>query len=249
MKKENENLLQGKNKPDTKRRGMNIGKGNMLRVILISIFLIVFNSLYFVLGGIDRNASVWISYCFIHFAYFMLLFTPRLVRAGKSAAVFSFSLYAVTSAYFLLEFVIGVMFIMISPNSYQAAFFVQLVIAGIYGIAIVSNMFANEHTADAEEKRQPQIDYVKKASAQLKGVLERVADKNAKKKVERAYDTLSSSPVKSHPDLASLEDRILKFIHALENAVSAENSDTIIALAGSLETAIHERNRQLKTSH
>ena len=40
-----------------------------LWIILDLIFLIVFNTVFFVAGGADHPASVWISYGFIHFAY------------------------------------------------------------------------------------------------------------------------------------------------------------------------------------
>ena len=221
-------------------------KTNFLWVILNSIFLIVFNALFFVLGGAERNASVWISYAFIHFAYFMLLLTPKLIRTGKSSAVFGFSLYSISAVYFLVEFVIGVIFILISPESYKTAFFVQLCIAGLYGAMLAAHMLANESTGNAEEKRRHQIEYVKNASAKLKSSLDRINDKEAKKKVEKAYDALYLSPVKSHPSLAQMEESIFISIHELESAVSAGNKERIISLANSLLTAINERNMQLK---
>lgn len=210
------------------------------------VFLVIFNVAFFVLGGFEHKASAWISYGFIHFAYLMLIFTHSLIRGGKSAAVFGFSLYSLSSVYFLFEFVIGFVFILVSPDSYKAALLIQLVVAGLYGIALLSNMLANEHTADAEERRQPQIDYVKKASAQLKALLESVTDKEAKKKVERVYDALYSSPVKSHPDLAQTESRILMSINDLGSAVSSGDKERIISLADSLLIAVNERNCQLK---
>ena len=108
-----------------------------------------------------------------------------------------------------MELVTGTIFILISPDSCKAALLVQLCIAGPYGISLISNMIANEHTADAEEKRQYQIDYVKNASAELKSLLDSISDKEAKKEVERVYDALYSSPVKSHPSLAQTESQVL----------------------------------------
>jgi signal transduction histidine kinase len=221
-------------------------KTNLLWIILDLIFLVIFNAVFFVAGGVDHNVSVWVSYGFIHFAYLMLLLTPALVRRGKNASVFGFSLYSVSSAYFLLELVVGVVFILISPGSYKAALLVQLCVAGIYGIALISNMIANEHTADAEEKRQYQIEYVKNASAELKGLLETVSDKDAKKKVEKVYDALYSSPVKSHPNLAQMESQILISVNELRGVVSLGEKEKIITLADSLLIAVNERNRQLK---
>lgn len=221
-------------------------KENMLWIILDSIFIIIFNSLFFILGGIDHSASVWISYVFIHFGYFMLLLTPKLIRKGKSAAVFGFSLYSISSVYFLVEFFIGLIFILIAPESSNASFIIQLCIAGLFGIMLVSYMIANERTADAEEKRQYQIAYVKDASAKLKNLLESISDKEAKKKVERVYDTLYSSPVKSHPDLAQMENSILASIYKLEDTVFSGDKQSIMSLANSLLSLVNERNSLLK---
>ena len=222
-------------------------KQNYLWMILCLIFLIIFNTAFFLLGGVERKMSVWLSYVFIHFAYFMLVITPRLIREGKSTAVFGFSLFSISSTYFLVEFFIGTFFILISLNGYKAALLIQLCIAGLYGITLISHLIANEHTADAEEKRQDQIAYVKDASAKLKGLMEVIGDKEAKKKIERVYDTIYSSPVKSHPDLAQNENHILQSIQELEYLVSTGDNEKITLLAISLLTAVNERNLRLKT--
>jgi hypothetical protein len=47
---------------------------------------------------------------------------------------------------------------------------------------IISYLIANEHTVDAGQKRQSQIEYVKIASVKLKGLVEKVSDKEAKNK-------------------------------------------------------------------
>ena len=221
-------------------------KKNILWAILDLIFLVIFNALFFVLGGTEHNASVWLSYVFIHFAYLMLLLTPKILRAGKSSAVFGFSLYSISAVYFLIEFVTGIVFIMVAPESISVALLVQLCLAGLYGIMLVSNMLANEYTADAEEKRQPQIAYIKESSAKLKNLLENISDKETKKKVERVYDALYSSPVKSHPSIAEIENRILQFINELEGAVTAGNKEGIVSIADSLLRSINERNNLLQ---
>lgn len=221
-------------------------KTSVLWLLLDLIFLIIFNAVFFVAGGFDHKLSVWISFSFINFAYLMLLITSVLIRKGKSEAVFGFSLYMVSSVYFLVELVVGVVFILINPDSFKAALLVQLCIAGLYGIFLISNMIANENTANAEQKRAYEIDYVKKASSELKRLLDSVDDKEVKKKIEKVYDELYSSPVKSHPDLAQTESQILMSINDLENAVSSGNKGRIISLSDTLLIAVNERNRQLK---
>lgn len=217
-----------------------------LWMIVICIFPVAFNAVFFTAGGTVHEMSTWISYGFIHFAYLMLLLTPLFIREGKNAGVFGFPLFSISSLYFFVELCVGVVCILISPRDATAAFLVQLVIAGLYGIAVVPNLIANEYTADAEETRQRQIDYVKSASARLESLLEKIDDKETKKKVERVYDAVYSSPVKSHPNLEQMEMRILESIRALETAVFTGNGNGITAQADSLEAAINERNRRLK---
>lgn len=225
-------------------------KVSVLWIILDLIFLIIFNAFFFALGGVDHNASVWISYGFIHFAYLMLLITPILIRGKKSSAVFGFSLYAISSVYFLFEFVTGVMlilvFTLVSMESVKAALLVQVFITGLYGIVFVSYLIANERTAEAEEKQQHQIAYIKEASVKLKNLLENISDKEARKKIERVYDTLYSSPVKSPPALSQLENSILASIYALEKAVYSGDTQSVISLADPLLNAVNERNNRLK---
>jgi hypothetical protein len=216
-------------------------------MILHSIFLIIFNALFFVLGGSEHNVSVWISYGFIHFAYLMLLLTPKLTREVKSTGVLGLSIYGISSTYFLIELITGVIFILVAPDNFRAALVVQLCIAGLYSIILVSHLIANERTADAVEKRQAQIEHVKNASVKLKLLIERINDKQAKKKVESVYDALHSSPIKTHPHLVQLETQILMSINELEDAVSVGNNESIISLAGALLSSVNERNARLKT--
>jgi len=222
-------------------------KTNTLWLILKWIFPVLFNILFFASGGTEHKASVWISYAFIHFAYVMLVFTPHLIRDGKSWEVFAYSIYAISAVYFLVEFFTGLTFILTAPESYTAALSVQLGLAAVYGVMLVSYMLANEKTAQAEEERSYEIACIKNTSAQVKGLLEQVQDKEARRAVERAYDTLYTSPVKSHPDLAHLEERIMQCVNALEGVVSAGDRQGIVESANFLLSAVNERNRKLKT--
>lgn len=222
-------------------------KINKLWVILNLIFLVIFNVFFFVLDGIKYNASTWISYGFIHFAYFMIVFTPLLIRRSKSAAVFGFSLYSISIIYFLIELVTGIVFIIISPEKQTVTLLVQLSIAGFYGIILISNMIANEHTANVEEKRQSQISFIKDSSVKLKNLMENTNDKSIKMKIEKVYDIISSSPVKSHRELMEVEYNIFQGINDLEDVINDNNKEKIITITDSLLTSVNERNMQLKT--
>ena len=223
-----------------------MNKKNFLWVILDLIFLVIFNVVFFVISGTEHPASVWISYGFIHLAYIMLLITPKLIRKSSSSSVFGFSLYSISSTYFLVEFIIGVIFIFAKPESYKVSLVVQIITFGIYAAMIISHIIANEYTADNIERHELELQYVKNCSAQLKGIMNQVEDKIIKKKVEKAYDTLHSSPVRSNNTARDYELTVMDLIEVLEQNI--ERND-LIAASTTLDKILKnadERNRRVR---
>lgn len=128
---------------------------NILWTLLNSLFLIVFNLLFFVLGDIESfKTSVWISYGFIHFAYFVLLLTPVLVRKSKVETDYRNPLYLITGAYFLIAFLVGITFILTSPETIQLTLTVQTILATLFLGWLLVHLLANEHTANSIAERE-----------------------------------------------------------------------------------------------
>lgn len=225
-----------------------MNKKSVLWILLDLIFLVVFNTVFFVAGGTDHTVSVWISYGFIHFAYLMVLATPFLIRKSSSAAVFGFSLYSISSTYFLLEFVVGLIFIFMKSESYKASLIVQVIVAGIYAVLLLSHLIANEHTADSVERHEEEVAYIKTASSRVKALIGKANDKKANKEIEKAYDTLHSSPSKTVATVRSIESNVMNKVAELEEAASDQDTATIITTAGEIVALMEERNRKIRLS-
>lgn len=221
-------------------------KKNFLWIALDLVFLIVFNTVFFVAGGASHPASVWISYAFIHFAYLMVLVTPFLIRKSSSAAIFGFSLYSISSTYFLVELVVGIIFIFLKQDSYKLALIVQVIIAGIYAVMLISHLIANESTADSVERHEQEVAYIKDAASRVKLLVGKIPDKKSNREIEKLYDLLHSSPSKSNSTVHSLEVTIVNLIEELESAISYENKDEAVKLAAEITKTVEERNRRLR---
>lgn len=221
----------------------------ILWIILDLIFLVVFNTVFFVMTGFQHPASVWISYGFIHLAYLMVIVTPFLIRKSSSAAIFGFSLYTISSTYFLVEFAVGLVFVILKSDSFKAALVVQIVIAGIYGVLLISHLIANESTADSVEQHEDEVAYIKTAASRVKALVGKVKDKKANKEIEKAYDLLHSSPTKSTSTVRHLESSVMNQISDLEDAVQSGKTDLIISIAGEIISTMEERNRKLRLSN
>lgn len=224
-------------------------KKNILWILLDLVFLIIFNTIFFVAGGSEHPASVWISYAFIHFSYIMILATPLLIRKSSSSAIFGFSLYSISSVYFFLEFVVGLVFIFMGSESYKAALLTQIIIAGIYAILLLANMIANEHTADNIERHEEEITFIKESSSRVKLLLGKLSDKKVNKELEQLYYLLHSSPAKSINAVKNIEIDVSNRIGELEGLIRAEDTANSIDICKNIIALVEARNSILKSSH
>ena len=217
-------------------------KKTILYILLDLILLAVFNTVFFVIGGTEHVASVWISYGFIHFSYLMVLLTPLLIRRSSSSYVFGLSLYSVSVTYFFVVFVTGLIFILVASESYKAALVTQVIIAGAYAILLLINLIANEHTADNLEKQEEEVAFIKRASSRVKILIDKIEDKKCNKEIQKIYDALRTSPSKSNSSANIIEENILSKISFLEDAVSSNDIDSVAKYCHDMNSLIEQRN-------
>lgn len=223
-----------------------------LWILLDLVFLVVFNVCFFVLGGATHSVQAWISYFFIHFSYVMLLITPFLVRRTTNTAVLGFPLFYISVTYFIVEFIVGIFFMVmprfVSIFTLRISLVVQVIIAGLYLVLLIAHMIANESTADAVEKHEKELAYVKESSARLKAIMDDIDDKKIYKKVEKLYDLIHSSPVKSDRSVRDNELMVMTLIDTLSENISAKDYSTAESTMKEIEINAEERNRKLKYS-
>lgn len=225
-----------------------MNKKSVLWILLDLVFLIVFNAVFFVAGGMSHSTSSWIAYGFIHFSYLMVLVTPLLIKGSSSSAVFGFSIYSISATYFFVEFVVGMFFIMFRQDSYKASLIVQIIIAGIYAVILLSHLPANENTANSLERHENEVSYMKSASSKMKLLIGQLSDKRANKEIEKAYDVLHASPTKSNYGVREIEEQIKSKIDELEAAVSAQNAQEAQSTATAIISLVQKRNQKLRQS-
>jgi hypothetical protein len=164
---------------------MKMDKRKTMWIMLDLVFLVVFNAVFFIAGGADGPASTWVSYAFITLAYLMLLVSPCLIRQSSSSAVFSFSIYSISSTHFLVQLVVGVIIILARAESIKLPLIIHIIIAGIYAGYLLSHLLANESTANAVAVHEAEVSYIKSAAAKVKFLENRISDKHAQKEIER----------------------------------------------------------------
>lgn len=219
-----------------------MSKKSALWIMLDLVFLIVFNTVFFVAGGTEHPSSVWISYGFIHFSYFMILLTPVLTRKSTCSAVFGFSINAVSAAYFFAELILGTIFVFLAQVSYKPSLVSQVILAGLYAIVLLSQLLANEHTGDSVERHEEETKYVQGCSILLKEYIGMIDNMELNKKLERAYDIIHSSPAHSNGSASKIESEIYTKIYNLGNLLHSNDCKSALLLTDEIIMLANKRN-------
>lgn len=224
-----------------------MNKKSILWILLDLVFLVVFNIVFFVAADTQRPVSVWISYGFIHFAYISLLITSFLTRRKSSSiSVARYSICSVSLMYFLIVLIAGIIFIIVHPNPYKVSLIVHMIILGIYIIILIYNIIANQHTEYSIKKHNVELQYIKQSTNMLKNIIETTDSKELKKKIEKVYDLLHSSQVKSDSSVYNYELAVIDLINILHKNINENDAISAEATIEKIIINAKERNRKLK---
>ena len=218
-------------------------KKRLLWYVLDSIFVIVFNLFFFLLGGTEHCASVWFSYVMIHVAYGLVLATPYLIAKGSSSTDYGRPVFVGTAAYFFVEFLTGLIFILVEPQSMTAPILVQVTILAVFAVFVLANLIANEHTAESVERHEKELEYVKQCCLKLKLLSSKSNHSQVSKNIDKAFDIINASPLKSNNSVADIEKSVIDKISELEAATLDE---TALTLIDEIIKLANERNQKLQ---
>ena len=224
-----------------------IKKKTVLRIVLDLVFVLVFNLIYFVCIYVPHESAQWVSYAFVHVAYLNMVLIPRFsTRRGKSVAVFSMTTGTISTIYFGVELVVGLIMLLLSLSALVSAI-VQIILLAIYLLCLLPTWIANENTAESEMRQAAEIAFIKDSAAKVQYLINKTDDKAMQRKIEHVYDQLHSSPSKSSSRVYHLERAISSLVDDLEDAVCNNNEREIERVTSELMAISEERNRILKT--
>ena len=224
-------------------------KTTLIRIVFTLVFLVVFNTLFFLLSGTDNPTSVWVSYAYIHVAYFTILFLPVLKTKGDASYYLSSVLYGQAITYFLLELIAGVVFIIYRMESPVWSLVVQTALWLIFVVLILGNAWANQATAQSLEKRKQDIDAYQSMRMSLKRLMAKTDKPDLKRLIADCSDKLEASSSRQTQESEKIDIEIEQAITSLRQSITGDDVEESTSLARQLAGLIEERKTILKYSH
>lgn len=224
-------------------------KTTLIRIVFTLVFLVVFNTLFFLLSGTDNPTSVWVSYAYIHVAYFTILFLPVLKTKGDASYYLSSVLYGQAITYFILELIAGVVFIIYRMESPVWSLVVQTALWLIFVVLILGNAWANQATAQSLEKRKQDIDAYQSMRMSLKRLMAKTDKPDLKRLIADCSDKLEASSSRQTQESEKIDIEIEQAIASLRQSITGDDVEESTSLARQLAGLIEERKTILKYSH
>lgn len=224
-------------------------KPTLIRIVFTLVFLVVFNTLFFLLSGTNNPTSVWVSYAYIHVAYFTILFLPVLKTKGDASYYLSSVLYGQAITYFLLELIAGVVFIIYRMESPVWSLVVQTALWLIFVVLILGNAWANQATAQSLEKRKQDIDAYQSMRMSLKRLMAKTDKPELKRLIADCSDKLEASSSRQTQESEKIDIEIEQTIASLRQSITGDDVEESTSLARQLAGLIEERKTILKYSH
>ena len=224
-------------------------KANIIKIVIGLIFLIVFNVLFFLLGGTERSDTEWVCYGFIHAAYLCLLVTPLFCNAGKGETVLSASLYLRALFYFFTELVIGIGFIWYdsyNPIPIVWPAIIQGILLAVFLILQLMSVLANDATKASLAKQRQERVYIRSLAENLKEAMRQVNDPALRKQIANCYESLRNSSLKSFPEAAAAEMELEGAVNTLCSAIEIGDMSKLTQQIQNVQVAMRHRNQAIR---
>ncbi len=214
----------------------------VVKGVFYAVFPVLFNVLFFVLGGTDHPASVWLSYAWIHAAYLILVAASLFAGRAKHAQVYHFTAGQIAFAYFCMELVVGIVFFCLGMARVQTALIVQLVLFCLFLLVFSWNAWHDLHTAANEGRRAEEADFIRTASLEVRRMMEDTSDETLRRSLEKVYDLIRSSPSRSPSSAKASERDVNGMLAQLRSAVENADRERAGELIDTICRTMRERN-------
>lgn len=220
---------------------MNIAQ--IVCAVISTVFMLVYNALFYLLGGVEHPASVWMAYGILHGAYVFLILTPLFVKKDKNTLTNMMPLTLASVAHFLVQLLACTIVILIAPDGYTAFLVVEIILVAVFFIAFFSILAVNIHTTTSATRQQDEIYYIRNQASRIKLLMGRHMGGKLDRKLEKVYDNLFACPTHSNANTEELESEISRRIGELERAMREERAEDAVALMDDILLMLENMNR------
>ncbi len=215
------------------------------RIIIYALLIMVFNLIFFISGGVHRSATCWMAYAFVHVALLISCAAPFVCINYKRVPENLVTIYAFAWIYAIIAIVFNSVYILLKINSVKTCGIVNVILLVVYIIQFLINMNVNHTVEKNIETIDAEREFVRNVSSKLKMLMQLAETEDIRKKVERAYDVVRTSPLHSNSDVMNYELEIMQLVKMLEDDIDNKKYSEIDTKVNLIISNSKKRNAML----
>ena len=223
-------------------------KNKLYGVVILAIVSIVFNIIAFLLPE-TRGGTFWSGYSFTMAALLLqlLFFYIAFGKAHNLKKTFlGLSIAQTGITYLVLQGIWGLVCLFAPVISFKFAIIVSVILLGFYAISIITASAGRDIVQEVEDNVKVKTFFIKTLLVDFEVLLARVENEEIKAGLAPLIETVKYSDPMSHEALSNVEGRISDKYNELDNAVDADDVESVTKLCKKIDVLFVERNKKCK---
>lgn len=190
----------------------------------------------------EYTIARWINIAGLNLAI-IIFGISGVMTSNKSERFMEYSRFPIVAIYSGLTFIISALFILIGITNIPLSIIVQIVLLGIFIIAMSTNKMANNASSNVMNEDKTNYHKIEDMSKRIETIMNMVNDRDIYKKIEKTYDSVKNAKVTLKGDSTQIDNDIMQAIGVLDATVQSKNFDMIDQQLNTINGLIAKRNQ------
>ena len=199
----------------------------IMRTVVYIGYIIIYNLIFFMKGGMDSSTAGWIAYGFVWLAILISYIAPLYCKNYKRIPEHLVTNYTFSWIYSAVTIVFNAIVILLKIKSVPLTLILNLIFVVLYMQQLFYSLRVNYEVETNLERTDAERQFVRDVSKKLQMCRQMTDDAALKKEIEKAYDAVRSCPLKSNDMAMNYEIKIIGLTDTLESKMDNNQNQEV----------------------
>lgn len=217
----------------------------IMRTVVYIGYIIIYNLIFFMKGGMDSSTAGWIAYGFVWLAILISYIAPLYCKNYKRIPENLVTNYTFSWIYSAVTIVFNAIVILLKIKSVPLTLILNLIFVVFYLQQLFYSLRVNYEVETNLERTDAERQFVRDVSKKLQMCRQMTDDAALKKEIEKAYDAVRSCPLKSNDMAMNYEIKIIGLTDTLESKMDNNQNQEVPGIVQDILNNVKKRNAML----
>lgn len=217
----------------------------IMRTVVYIGYIIIYNLIFFMKGGMDSSTAGWIAYGFVWLAILISYIAPLYCKNYKRIPENLVTNYTFSWIYSAVTIVFNAIVILLKIKSVPLTLILNLIFVVLYLQQLFYSLRVNYEIETNLERTDAERQFVRDVSKKLQMCRQMTDDAALKKEIEKAYDAVRTCPLKSNDMAMNYEIKIIGLTDTLESKMDNNQNQEVPGIVQDILNNVKKRNAML----